>query len=404
MSSHFAWVAIGTFQPTRPQGARREAAKVIMEGFVQGYDDVAAEFAAQWYDDLAERGGARLRQAVTMTTYRPESVDSVARYQAKKLVKGGDADFARACGEFAMNDAFRSLNETIIANVERDKDKGARFARVPTGLETCAFCLMLASRGAVYHTRKTAGEFRHFHRRCDCKVVPSFEDDPDAEIVEGFSPAGLRDRIGQIEQVTGLQFASSKDSAALREYLQQLDAAWMTTCVTCSVTRERGARPLKKEEAVAGFLAGNGWYVEFMREVNKTGVKTADARLNGIVWEFKIPEGWSDADGESLQGEHTVRKQFYKALGKGTDKPLLSNAENSASFGEIERVARKVLNTGDYEINEVLVVDPVARKVACIKKRHPDTGGLSPGRNRLRDTVAQSGVWRKGRCACLRST
>ena len=35
---------------------KREAAKLIMEGFVQGYDDVAAEFAAQWYDDLAERG------------------------------------------------------------------------------------------------------------------------------------------------------------------------------------------------------------------------------------------------------------------------------------------------------------------------------------------------------------
>lgn len=169
---------------------------------MQGYDDVAAE----WY---------------------------------------GDADFARACGEFARNDAFRSLNETIVANVGRDKDRGARFARVPTGSETCTFCLMLASRSAVYHTRKTAGEFRHFHRRCDCKVVPGFEADPDAEIVEGFSPAGLRDRIGQIEQVTGLQFASSKDSAALREYLQQLDAAWMTTGATCSVTRERGAHPLK---------------------------------------------------------------------------------------------------------------------------------------------------------------
>lgn len=141
-----------------------------------------------------------------------------------------------------------------------------------------------------------------------------------------------------------------------------------------------------------------------MREVDKTGVKTADARLNGIVWEFKIPEGWSDADGESLQGEHTVRKQFYKALGKGTDKLLLSNAENSVSFGEIERVARKVLNTGDHEINEVLVVDPITRKVACIKKRRPDTGGLSPGRNRLRDTVAQSGAWWNGRRAYLRST
>lgn len=68
-----------------------------------------------------------------------------------------------------------------------------------------------------------------------------------------------------------------------------------------------------------------------------------------------------------------MRKQFYKALGKGTDKLLLSNAENSVSFGEIERVARKVLNTGDYEINEVLVVDPIARKVACIEKRGAQT-------------------------------
>ena len=65
-----------------------------------------------------------------MTVYEPGSVDDVARYQAKKLAKEGDAAFARACGEFARNDAFRSLNETIIANVGRDRDKGAMFARV----------------------------------------------------------------------------------------------------------------------------------------------------------------------------------------------------------------------------------------------------------------------------------
>lgn len=180
---------------------KREAAKLIMEGFVQGYDDVAAEFAAQWYDDLAERNGARLRQAVTMTTYKPKSVDEVARYQAKKLVKGGDAAFARACGEYARNDAFRSLNETIISNVGRDKDRGVRFARVPTGFETCTFCIMLASRGAVYHTRKSAGEFKHFHRHCDCKVVPGFEDDPDAELVEGVNPEELRDLYVRFKEI-----------------------------------------------------------------------------------------------------------------------------------------------------------------------------------------------------------
>lgn len=124
---------------------KREAAKLIMDGRVQGYDDVAAEFA--------------------------------------------------------RNDAFRSLNETIIANVGRDRDKGARFARVPTGTETCTFCLMLASRGAVYHTRKTAGEWRHFHRGCDCKVVPSFEGDPDAELVQGVKPRELYERYKQFKEI-----------------------------------------------------------------------------------------------------------------------------------------------------------------------------------------------------------
>ncbi len=195
---------------------KREAAKLIMEGFVQGYDDVAAEFAAQWYDDLAERNGARLSQAITMTTYRPESVDEVARYQAKKLAKGDDAAFARACGEYARNDAFRSLNETIVANVGRDRDRGVRFARVPTGLETCTFCIMLASRGAVYHTRKSAGEFRHFHRNCDCKVVPGFEEDPDAELVEGVRPEELRERWWQMEKVDAAEGLGADDRDELK--------------------------------------------------------------------------------------------------------------------------------------------------------------------------------------------
>ena len=195
---------------------KREAAKLIMEGFVQAYDDKAAVFASQWYDYRAEQGGARLKQAVTMTVYEPGSVDDVARYQAKKLAKEGDAAFARACGEFARNDAFRSLNETIIANVGRDRDKGAMFARVPTGFETCTFCLMLASRGAVYHTRKTAGEWGRFHRGCDCKVVPSFEGDPDAELVQGVKPRELYARYKQFKEIDETEGLSSAEKDELK--------------------------------------------------------------------------------------------------------------------------------------------------------------------------------------------
>ena len=199
--------------PDASVAEKREAAKLIMEGYVQGYDEVASEFAAEWYDHRTKSDGISLDQAITMTVYSPEKTDAVARYQARKLTKGGDAAFAKACGEYARNDAFRSLNETIVANVGRDKDKGAKFARVPTGFETCTFCLMLASRGAVYHTRKTAGEWKHFHRGCDCKVVPSFEDDPLAKVVEGVDPRDLYDLYKQFKEIDGYGLPRVQENA-----------------------------------------------------------------------------------------------------------------------------------------------------------------------------------------------
>lgn len=202
--------------PDASVAEKREAAKLIMEGYVQGYDDVASEFAAEWYDHRAKSGGISLDRAITMAVYSPEKSDAVARYQAKKLAKGGDAAFAKACGEYAKNDALRSLNETIIANVGRDRDKGARFARVPAGAETCTFCLMLASRGAVYHSRKTAGEFKHFHRNCDCKVVPGFEDNPDAELVEGIKPGEMRDQWWKFEKIDATEGLSSVERNGLK--------------------------------------------------------------------------------------------------------------------------------------------------------------------------------------------
>ena len=249
---------------------KREAAKLIMEGFVQAYDDKAAEFASQWYDYRAEQGGARLKQAVTMTVYEPGSVDDVARYQAKKLAKEGDAAFARACGEFARNDAFRSLNETIVANVGRDRDKGARFARVPAGAETCTFCLMLASRGAVYHSRKTAGEFKHFHRNCDCKVVPSFEGDPDAELVQGVMPRELYKRIVLMEGQTGLSFADSKASRKLSDFIALHDRDWLLTGKVSEVGYEdevTQAKKLKDKDHPAEVRVANRLRVHGFRTV-----------------------------------------------------------------------------------------------------------------------------------------
>ncbi len=49
-----------------------------------------------------------------------------------------------------------------------------RWARVPRGAKTCAFCLMLASRGFAYLSEDTAGRQMQYHTDCDCDIVPSW--------------------------------------------------------------------------------------------------------------------------------------------------------------------------------------------------------------------------------------
>lgn len=310
---------------------KREAAKLIMEGFVQGYDDVAAEFAAQWYDHRAEQGGARLDQAVTMTTYRPDSVDAVARYQAKKLAKGGDAEFAKACGEFARNDAFKSLNETISANVGRDKDKGVRFARVPTGFETCTFCLMLASRGAVYHTRKTAGEFKRFHRRCDCKVVPSFEDDADAELVEGVRPKELRERYRAIKQIDSMEGLTDSDRQELAERALRVEVESIAGKKLGSVKYVKSRDSLEgHEKAGIDNLLLNGFDIETVKE-DPHAPANLDISMNGELWEMKNLTNRASSVSNQVK---RARIKWFKLGLSSPSRCVFTNEGNEDGFDE----------------------------------------------------------------------
>lgn len=310
---------------------KREAAKLIMEGFVQAYDDKAAEFASQWYDYRAEQGGARLRQAVTMTVYEPGSVDDVARYQAKKLAKEGDAAFARACGEFARNDAFRSLNETIIANVGRDRDKGAMFARVPTGTETCTFCLMLASRGAVYHTRKTAGEWRHFHRGCDCKVVPSFEGDPDAELVQGVKPKELYERYRTLKQIDSMETLDASNRRELKERALKADVGSIAGKKLGSVKYVKQRDSLEEhEKAGIDYLLLNSFDVETIYE-DPDAPANLDISMNGELWEMKNLTNCASSVSNQVK---RARVKWFKLGLSSPSRCVFTNEGNRDGFTE----------------------------------------------------------------------
>lgn len=248
----------------------REGIKDMLASIVESFDGAAATIAAEWYDESAELAHAKLPSAVTEIAYAPEQVDATVRYQVRKLIEGDRAGFATACADLVRDQVARSVNETVMANAKRDRKHGVRFARIATGSETCAFCYMLASRGAVYHNRKTAGEFKHFHRHCDCKVVPGFEDDPLAVLVEGHDPSVMADRMYEIEQQTGLSFANKSDLSRISEYMAMLDRGWLydgddvVVSYPDDQTKLEIERDRPWEKAAAETLARNGFAARFV--------------------------------------------------------------------------------------------------------------------------------------------
>lgn len=71
---------------------------------------------------------------------------------------------------------------------EKDPSK-PRYARVPQGA-TCAFCIMLASRGFVYWSEESAGKFHGYHRDDNCQIVSSWG----GMRVNGYDPDGMKAR------------------------------------------------------------------------------------------------------------------------------------------------------------------------------------------------------------------
>lgn len=362
-----AWLA---GNPGATAAQAREAAKAVMAEVAPAYDDAAAALAAEWYDERAEAAHAKLPAAVTETTYSDDMADRVARYQAAKLEAGDIEGFARACGEFAANAAKRTVNATVMANAGRDRAKGVLFARVPTGKETCSFCLMLASRGAVYHTRRTAGEFNHFHRRCDCKVVPGFEDDPMAVLVEGCDPADYYKEWKEAEKASAgrssrrsgsSKRARKKKDKGSRFSRKRVNGAMVTTE---SVRRRRRVSYAEPPEGVSLDKAWNDlydhekagvWHVSNMG-VRKLSIPTEDGGaaanlglvIDGKPWEMRNVTN----PASSVNNQVKRARAKWCRLGRSDKMRAVITTEGLA--GDVESVVAHV--AGKLRSGEVAIV------------------------------------------------
>lgn len=168
----------------------RDEAIEAIEDSLNAFGDQASALALDLFDEIAEAYGIDADTAIYDTVPR-EMIDGGVRFRAIGLADGRVNAFTRDVADLTRYYIHRSTFENMERNCERND---LRYARVPSGRETCGFCFMLSSRGFVYRSEQTAGSSNAYHENCDCVIVPGFEGVPWNEQVEGYGPDAMRDR------------------------------------------------------------------------------------------------------------------------------------------------------------------------------------------------------------------
>lgn len=175
--------------------AARDAVLDIMPDLVREYGDLAALATAEWYEEVREASGVTSPHTTALSPgLGAEQVQEGARYALGHLWGDNPTAAIGLLGGMLQRFILYGSRDTVRRNVEQDRER-PRYARVPSGTHTCAFCEMLASRGFVYHDEKKAGMRglgNDFHNDCDCQVVVEF--DADAHHVEGYDPDAMYER------------------------------------------------------------------------------------------------------------------------------------------------------------------------------------------------------------------
>lgn len=162
----------------RARNASREAIKAAFVQEVEGSGDVSAERAARLYEELADAEGVSVPQALIARGMSFEELESIAAYITDAQGQGAEGrqtQVQQAMANAIAAQVVRMANDTIERNATRDHVKWQRVTQSPV---PCAFCAVLASRGAMYSsqwhaTYKAAGG--RYHDNCRCVAVPCFD-------------------------------------------------------------------------------------------------------------------------------------------------------------------------------------------------------------------------------------
>lgn len=350
--------------------ARKKAIYHAAVDAVNSFTDAAGSAACDFFD-------------AHVTDARPSSIapqpwfikrrlyENIEKYA--KTHKLGDDEFMRLLAEEVGGEVVQHANRTTIHNAVKNN---LCYARVPFG-NSCAFCLMLASRGFVYKTETTAGEDKgHYHAHCRCKIVAGKKDTK----IGDHNPEKLNQRMMQIAKeldITNFNWEDYISDKAMQDLLQQevrlRDKDWLLTGKVPKYTQEANAHPLQKEKDIADKLSSRGIKCEFRATSLEDSKRTSDIFILADKlkkpYEFKTPTG---------AGNQTIYHQFESAAGQAKCM-VLDISKLHENWGE-ERVKSEVSkkinwhyktkDKKDWQFDEVRIINSKG-EMKIIKKARP---------------------------------
>ncbi len=152
------WGHVGDQKPDAVQSALVAAVPAVIAPYIGASGDLAA----QWYDDLAPESSFTATPAALPPV---DQLEASVRWAVGPLYGRGEAPVLDLLGGSMQRYVFGGARDTIVTNAHRE---GVRWARQASA-SACAFCRMLASRGAVYGS---AAKAMASHDNCRCAAVP----------------------------------------------------------------------------------------------------------------------------------------------------------------------------------------------------------------------------------------
>ena len=165
--------------PLDDLGTLEDALYQLYPRLVEESAEVASSAALEWYEKQREIEGVAKPYSPTMPSglVDQDDAEKIVGATLRDLREGVDG--AKALVRLT-NGARKLISDSGRATMQHaatGDPKSPRYARVPTGAETCAWCMLWASRGFIYRSEASA-QFTRSHFKCDCQIVPSWSKKP----------------------------------------------------------------------------------------------------------------------------------------------------------------------------------------------------------------------------------